>query len=90
VRLLLTCREDCPRAEQLEASRLYLENGDIDGALRRMPRFLVVEPALLKVSFDVAPLWHLSVLVLQLQTCSHAVRLGFVLMAPAGSQAAWP
>ena len=49
VRLLLTPRADCPRPEQVEASRLYLEEGDVEGALARMPRFLVAEPTLLQV-----------------------------------------
>lgn len=49
VRLLLTPRPDCARREQAEACRLYLEEGDVEGALRLMPRFLVAEPALLQV-----------------------------------------
>ena len=48
VRLLLTPRGDCPRPEQAEACRLYLEKGDVVGALRLMPRSLVVEPTLLQ------------------------------------------
>ncbi|KAL4444565.1 hypothetical protein ABPG77_002382 [Micractinium sp. CCAP 211/92] len=48
VRLLLTPRADCARADQAEACRLYLEEGDVDKALRLMPRFLVVEPTLLQ------------------------------------------
>lgn len=49
VRLLLTPRDDCPRPEQAEACRLYLEQGDVEGSLRLMPRFLVTEPTLLQV-----------------------------------------
>ena len=49
VRLLLTPRADCGRPDQAEACRLYLEKGDVEGALRKMPRFLVTEPALLQV-----------------------------------------
>lgn len=48
VRLLLTPRPGA-RADQAEACRLYLEEGDVEGALRLMPRFLVAEPALLQV-----------------------------------------
>lgn len=49
VRQLLTPRPDCTRPEQVEAARLYLEEGDIEGALAGMPRFLVAEPTLLQV-----------------------------------------
>ncbi len=49
VRQLLTPRPDFTRPEQAEAARLYLEDGDIEGALARMPRFLVAEPTLLQV-----------------------------------------
>ena len=53
VRLLLTPRADCGRPDQTEACRLYLEKGDVEGALRKMPRFLVTEPALLQVGWRV-------------------------------------
>lgn len=49
VRQLLTPRADCTREDQVEAARLYLEEGDIEGALARMPRFLVAEPMVLQV-----------------------------------------
>jgi tRNA pseudouridine13 synthase len=49
VRLLLTPPEGCVRSEQTEACRLYLDKGDVDGALRLIPRFLVAEPTLLQV-----------------------------------------
>ena len=50
VRLLLTPRADCGKADQVEAARLYLEEGDVEGALALMPRYLVAEPAVLQVA----------------------------------------
>lgn len=49
VRLLLTPSDTCVRSEQIEACRLYLDEGDVNGALRLIPRFLVAEPTLLQV-----------------------------------------
>ena len=38
------------RQEVEQAWKLYSENGDVEGALRMMPRNMVVEPAILQVS----------------------------------------
>ncbi|PSC67745.1 multisubstrate pseudouridine synthase 7 [Micractinium conductrix] len=62
VRMLLTPRPDCSRADQAEACRLYLEEGDIEGALRRMPRFLVAEPLLLQALKQHGPSGYLNAL----------------------------